>query len=57
MPAYIADALDEGILSELKKNDIYYSYCKNRVIFYDDTELVLTDLYEKDNVSYKAKLN
>lgn len=57
MPAYIANALDEGILSELKKNDIYYSYCKNRVIFYDDTELVLTDLYEKDNVSYKAKLN
>lgn len=55
MPVYIADHLDEEKLSECAQNGIYSIYCKDKTILYNDSSLKLTDLYDKDGVTYTLR--
>lgn len=52
IPAYIADTFDDSILSKMKTKDIYSIYFENNQLYYNDSNLDLTDIYEDNNISY-----
>jgi len=52
LPIYVTDTFHEEALASLAKNAIYSIYCDNSVIYYNDSALMLTDLYDKENVTY-----
>lgn len=54
LPIYIADDFQEESLAAPVKEGIYSIFCKDYVIYYNDASLTLTDLYEKEDVSYTA---
>lgn len=54
LPVYIADTFHEELLNPLAGNSIHSIYCEDSVIYYNDSELILTDLYDKENVIYTA---
>lgn len=55
MPVFIANHFDTKQLNTLAQSKFYSIYCENRTIFYNDADLRLTDLYNKDKVRYSAK--
>jgi len=54
LPVYITDTFHEEALTSLAQNSIYSIYCEDSVIYYNDSALMLTDLYDKENVTYTA---
>jgi len=54
LPVYITDTFHEEALTSLAQNSIYSIYCEDSVIYYNDSALMLTDLYDKENVIYTA---
>lgn len=50
MPIYIADTLDEEKVLALGSDDIYAVYCKDAVIYYNDSEVTIDNLYEHGNI-------
>ena len=54
MPVYIRDRFEEEQLAELARKGIYSIYCGDHQILYNESSLVLTDLYEGDGVRYTA---
>jgi len=56
LPVYITDTFHEEALTSLAQNSIYSIYCEDSVIYYNDSELILTDLYDRENVTYTSKI-
>lgn len=56
LPVYIADTFHEELLNPLAGNSIHSIYCEDSVIYYNDSELILTDLYDRENVTYTSKI-
>ena len=54
MPIYIADTFDAQALLSLMENGIHSIYCENGVIYYNEKSLVLTELYQKEDVQYQT---
>lgn len=55
-PVYIADTMDTEAVKSLAENGIQMIYGENSVLYYTENNLKLTDLYDKDGMSYKAEL-
>ena len=55
IPVYIADELDTDAVKILATEQIYCIYGKNHTLYYTEKTLDLTDLFDKDGVSYKAQ--
>ena len=55
LPVYIADELDTSALNSLISEGIYSIYGDARTIKYNQVELEIVNLYEKDGVSYKTE--
>ena len=53
---YIAEELDEQVIIDLIDKKIYSVYCKDEVVFYNDSELEFTDVYDFNNVNYSTSL-
>lgn len=56
MPLYIADSFNKDALPKLAKEGIFSIYSENRLICYNDADLILTGLYRENNVQYEAVL-
>ena len=56
MPLYITEELNEQAIVDLSSEDVYSIYCKDSVIYYNDSNVVISDLYNYDNVNYTASL-
>lgn len=56
MPVYIAEEFDEEQIKAWAQKKIYTVYCQEGVICYNDSSLILTDLYDKDGIRYSTKL-
>lgn len=52
IPYYIADTFQEEQTLALAKEGIYSIYCKERVIYYNEASLVLSNLYTGNGVNY-----
>ena len=58
IPVYIADTLDTEAVKELANQSVYAVYCENSTVYYTKEDLEISDLYDKDGVTYTAeKLN
>lgn len=55
IPVYIADFFDAKNLSLLVEQGIYAVYGEEHTIYYNEPDLRLTDLYDKDGVRYHAE--
>lgn len=56
MPVYINDRFGAEMLTRLAQSEIYSIYCDDYKIFYNESALVLTDLYDENGVQYTAAL-
>lgn len=56
VPVYIADELKTGSLADLAAEGIYSVYSEDGKIYYNDENLVLTDLYHDQDVQYSKAL-
>lgn len=56
LPIYTKETLETGQLDTLKQNQIYSIYGKDYVLFYNDSDLVLTDFYQKEDICYSSVL-
>ena len=54
MPVYIRERFEADQLAELAREGIYSIYCEDNQILYNESSLVLTDLYDGDGVRYTA---
>lgn len=56
MPIYIAETLDEQALVDLLSEDVYSIYCKDSVIYYNNSDVIISDLYDIDQIHYTLSL-
>lgn len=56
IPIYIADTFQEEALSDLVDKEIYSIYCKDHMIYYNDSSITFTELYDKDQIKYETSL-
>lgn len=56
IPIYIADTFQEEALSDLVDKEIYSIYCKDQMIYYNDSSITFTELYDKDQIKYETSL-
>ena len=54
IPVYINDQWEPGKLEDWEKTGISYIYFQDGMLYSNDSELVLDELYEKDGVRYAA---
>lgn len=52
IPVYISESFDENALLSLKEKEICSIYFKNYTMFSNDEDLILSDVFESDTVSY-----
>ncbi|MCD8022771.1 MAG: hypothetical protein LUF30_07320, partial [Lachnospiraceae bacterium] len=52
IPVYIADVFDADALEELAERGIYSIYCEDQVVYCNDPDVSLTNLYDEDGVTY-----
>ena len=55
MPVYINDQFDAEELFWLSQDGTYSIYCEGTTIFYNESLLVLTDLYDDGEVRYTSQ--
>lgn len=55
-PLYVAETLDYEGLSALTEKGIYSIYCQDRVVIGNDSELILTNLYDEGSIRYRAEI-
>lgn len=53
-PVYIADTFQEERINQLTESDIYSIYCMDYVIYYNDSEINLANIYKTEEVVYTA---
>jgi len=56
IPLYITDEFSEESLSDLCEKEIYSIYCKDYVIYYNDSSIRLEELYDKEEIKYETSL-
>ena len=56
IPVYIADSVDPDLVSYLAGDGIGLIYGKDSTLYYNDPDLKLSELYNKDGVTYTTKL-
>lgn len=56
IPVYIADIFNKDALTKLAEEGIFAIYSEDERICYNDTDLMLTELYHDKNVQYEAVL-
>lgn len=56
MPIYAADTFDETVLSSLQDKGIYSIYGKDYVLYYNEASLLLSALYENEDITYHAQI-
>ena len=56
IPVYIADSVDPDLVSYLAGDGIGLIYGKDSTLYYNDSDLKLSELYNKDGVTYTTKL-
>lgn len=54
-PIYIADTFRKEETAALADENIYSVYCEDNVIYYNDPSLILTQLYEGEDISYSVQ--
>lgn len=54
MPVYIKDHFEAEKLTGLAQNGVYSIYCEDHRILYNESSLILTDLYDENGVRYTA---
>lgn len=54
MPVYIKDDFEAEELTRLAQNGVYSIYCEDYSILYNESSLILTDLYDENGVQYTA---
>lgn len=54
IPIYITDTFDKDAVLSLADTGIYSIYCEDSVIYYNEESLVLTELYQKEDVKYQT---
>lgn len=54
IPVYVTAELSTEAVAELTEAGIYSIYCEDTVIKYNDADLVLSDLLDKDGVKYQT---
>lgn len=56
LPAYIAEELSPTELNKLKAKGIFSIYCEDFTVKYNDSDLVLSNLYSSDNIVYSKEI-
>lgn len=57
LPVYISEEFSADTLTGLKDKGIYSIYCENFAVRYNDSELVLSDMYDNGNgIAYKKEI-
>ena len=56
IPVYITDSVDTELVSYLAGDGIGLIYGKDSILYYNDPDLKLSELYNKDGVTYTTKL-
>ena len=56
LPAYIAEELSPTELNKLKDKGIFSIYCEDFTVKYNDSDLVLSNLYSSDNIVYSKEI-
>ena len=51
---FVADVFDEGKIGQMQGESIYSIWCLDRTVYYNDKNILVTELYSDDKVSYKA---
>lgn len=52
VPVYVTDTFNKEAITELKTVGIHSVYCENHVIYYNDSSVEFTELYNRDDVTY-----
>lgn len=55
MPVYINEHFEARELAKLAQGGVYSIYCEDNRILYNESSLVLTDLYDGDEIRYTAE--
>lgn len=55
IPVFISDSFDADAAKDMAENYIYSIWCEENVVYYTENTLSVSNLYEKDTVSYEAK--
>ena len=53
MPIYIADTLDTTKIKGLSEQNVYFVYCEDQTIYYNESGLKLTYLFDHGSLKYK----
>lgn len=56
-PIFIADQLEKEQLLTLKDNGIYYIYSEDTALRYNDSEVVLSDFYNNNGITYHSEFD
>ncbi len=51
---FIADAFDEGKIGQMAGQGIYSIWCRDRAVCYNDKNILVSELYSDDEISYEA---
>lgn len=53
---YISEEFSSDELNKLKSKGIYSIYCENHAVKYNESDLVLSNLYESDSIVYRKEI-
>lgn len=56
IPVYVAEEFSQEAVAALADAGIYSIYCEDKVVKYNDSALILTDLLAEEDVKYTAEL-
>lgn len=56
IPIYISEDFQEDTITKLAASEIYSIYCKDNVIYYNDSLVSFTELFEQEDVRYTTSL-
>lgn len=56
MNVFINETVDNGRLSRLKNDGVFTIYCDEQTVFYNEEELMLTNIFDLNGIVYKTEL-
>lgn len=56
LPVYISEDFSPGELNKLKDEGVYSIFCENLTVKYNESDLVLSNLYESDGIAYRKEI-
>ena len=54
IPLYVTDEWNADAVAELAERDVHSIYSEDYTFYYNDSDITITNLYGKENVTYKA---